>query len=328
MATFELSGPDGSKYRVDAPDENAAMQSFRKLTGTTAPAADKYQQAAQEEAASLKAKGINTGGTGGGLIRQGMQGATFGGADEIMAGLSTPLEMIKHGTFDPREGYNYAKARENLIMDEARKKNGMLGAAAEVGGAVLSGGGLANAGMTLARPGMGMASRIGAGAAEGAGYGAVSGALDGGDSFSDRFAGAGKGALVGGLVGGGIPAAGALGGAVVGPIASNIRARYNPGGVADSQLARALMESGQSGPAVEGAIRQAAQEGQGGFRVADALGNSGQRMLSTVARAPGAGRQQTVDFLEARQAGQGRRVSNALRRALTARRPLPKPRQL
>jgi hypothetical protein len=159
---------------------------------------------------------------------------------------------------------------------------------------------------------MGFLGRIGAGAAEGAGYGAVSGALDGGDSFSDRFAGAGKGALAGALVGGGIPAATGIAGGVLGPIASNIRARINPGGVADSQLARALMESGQQAPAVEQAIQQAAQEGQGGFRVADALGNSGQRMLSTVARAPGAGRQQTVDFLEARQAGQGRRISNAL----------------
>ena len=35
-------------------------------------------------------------------------------------------------------------------------------------------------------------------------------------------------------------------------------------------------------------------------------------MLSTVARAPGEGRTAAVNFLENRQAGQGRRVSNAL----------------
>lgn len=309
MATFELNGPDGAKYRVDAPDETSALQSFRKLTGTPEKAPDKYQQAAQEENANLKAKGIDT---GAGYGRQVLQGMTMGGADEALAGLSTPLEMIKHKTFDPREGYNYAKARENLIMEEARKNNGVLGTAAEIGGGVLTGGAAARAGLTLARPGMGVVGRTLAGGAEGAGYGALNGALDGGDSFSDRFSGAGKGAAIGAGVGAGIPVAGAAAGAVFGPIVSNIRARFNPGGVADSQLARALMESGQTAPAVENSIQQAAQEGQGGFRVADALGNSGQRMLSTVARAPGAGRQQAVDFLEARQAGQGRRVSNAL----------------
>ena len=36
--------------------------------------------------------------------------------DEIMVGLETPLEMVRHGTLDPREGYSYAKARENLVL--------------------------------------------------------------------------------------------------------------------------------------------------------------------------------------------------------------------
>lgn len=314
MPVFNITAPDGKKYTVTGENAEGAYSALQQHIGTSPPAEeekplDKYQQAAKEENASLKAKGIDT---GAGYGRQVLQGLTMGGADEALAALSTPLEMIKRGTFDPREGYNYAKARENLIMDEAHKKNGMLGTAAEIGGGVLSGGAAARAGLTLARPGMGLIGRTLAGGAEGAGYGAVNGALDGGDSLSDRFGGAAKGAAIGAGVGAGIPLAGGVAGALLSPIVSNIRARVNPGGVADAQLARALMESGQSAPAVEGAILQAAQEGQGGFRVADALGNSGQRMLSTVARAPGAGRQQTVDFLEARQAGQGRRVSNAL----------------
>lgn len=309
MATFELSGPDGAKYNVEAPDENSALQSFRKLTGTPEKAPDKYQQAAQEENASLKSKGIDT---GAGYARRAIQGATFGGADEVLAGLSTPLEMIKRGTFDPREGYNYAKARENLIMDEARKNTGALGTAVELGGGVLSGTGLSNAGATLARPGMGWAGRTLAGAGEGAGYGAVSGALDGGDSFSDRFSGAGKGAMVGALTGGALPTLGAIGGAVAAPVVSNIRARVNPVGVAQSHFVRGLQESGQTPSQIERSIWQAAQEGQGGFTAADAMGNSGQRMLGTVTRSPGAGRQQAVDFLENRQGDQGRRISNAL----------------
>ena len=315
MPAFNITAPDGKKYTVTGENAEGAYSALQQHMGAETKTSevekplDKYQQAAQEENANLKAKGIDT---GAGYSRQVLHGLTMGGADEVLAGLSTPFEMIKRGTIDPREGYNYAKARENLIMDEARQKNGALGTAAEIGGAVLTGGAAANAGLTLARPGMGLIGRTLAGGAEGAGYGALNGALDGGDSLGDRFTGAAKGAGIGAGVGAGLPIAGAVGGAVLGPIASNIRARLNPGGVADSQLARALMESGQAAPAVENAITRAAQEGQGGFRVADALGNAGQRMLSTVTRAPGAGRQMGVDFLEARQAGQGRRLSNAL----------------
>ena len=56
----------------------------------------------------------------------------------------------------------------------------------------------------------------------------------------------------------------------------------------------------------------AANEGQGNYTVADALGNSGQRKLSSVARAPGEGRTNVVNTLEKRQAGQARRVANTL----------------
>ena len=67
------------------------------------------------------------------------------------------------------------------------------------------------------------------------------------------------------------------------------------------------------------ALQQAPVEGQGNFSVADALGNASQRMLSTVARSPGEGRTSVVNFLENRQAGQGRRVSNALAEGFDAR---------
>ena len=111
---------------------------------------------------------------------------------------------------------------------------------------------------------------------------------------------------------------GAVGGAVLGPIASNIRARVNPQGVAASQLARAVDESGRPIADVAGDVARAASEGQGVFTVADALGNPGQRMLSTVSRSPGPGRTAAVEFLEDRQGGQGRRVINAISEGLNA----------
>ena len=50
--------------------------------------------------------------------------------------------MIRHGTFDPTGGYNYAKARQDYSLDQSRKNTGMLGTAAEAlhGGAVSAGG--------------------------------------------------------------------------------------------------------------------------------------------------------------------------------------------
>ncbi len=48
------------------------------------------------------------------------------------------------------------------------------------------------------------------------------------------------------------------------------------------------------------------------------MGNAGQRMLSTVARAPGEGRTAVVNALEGRQGTQGRRISNALAEGFNA----------
>jgi hypothetical protein len=100
--------------------------------------------------------------------------------------------------------------------------------------------------------------------------------------------------------------------AFVSPFLSNIVALINPEGLARRQVARAIIESGEAPDEIARALQQAQVEGQCNFTVADALGNASQRMLSTVARAPGEGRTAAVNFLENRETGQGRRVSNAL----------------
>jgi hypothetical protein len=288
--------------------EGVTLDELRK---PSAPAPDKYQQAALEERDALKAKGIDT---GAGLTRRLMQGATLNFGDEIMAGLSTPLEMVKRGTFDPREGYNYAKAREDLIMDDARKNTGVLGTAAEIGGGVGTGAAALGAGLTFARglaPNAGLLGRSLASAGDSAAFGALSGAGDGG-SIGERFNNSLLGGAAGGAVGAAAPAVTSLIGQAASPIISNIRARLNPQGYAQSQVARAIQESGAAPNDLSLRMVQAANEGQGVFTLADAMGNSGQRMLSTVARAPGEGRTAVVNALEGRQADQGRRVAAAL----------------
>jgi hypothetical protein len=65
-------------------------------------------------------------------------------------------------------------------------------------------------------------------------------------------------------------------------------------------------------------VAQANSEGQGMFTLADAMGNAGQRMLSTTTRAPGRARTDVVEFLDQRQAGQGRRVASSLAEGFNA----------
>jgi len=178
-------------------------------------------------------------------------------------------------------------------------------------GAKLAGGTAALVPAVAAAPGLfgatgGLGARIAAGGASNAALGGADAAIRGGDPVA--------GAIGGGLIGSAAPVAGAL----ISPFVSNIMARINPQAYATRQVARAIAESGRPTTEIANDVATAAAEGQPQFNLADALGNSGQRMLSTVARAPGEGRTAVVDALEARQAGQGRRISNALAEGFNA----------
>jgi hypothetical protein len=314
MATFELTGPDGGTYHVDAPDEHAAVAAFSAFHGTKAPDAapppDKYQQAAIDEQAKLKTAGVDE---GAGYTRRLAHGYTLGADSTILAGLQTPLEMVKHGTFSPREGYNFAKAREDQIMGDARKNTGMLGDATEMLGGAAAGGGLAGAGVTAARllaPEAGVVARSLASAADAGGIGAVSG-FNEGNGLNERLTNAAKGFGTGALIGGALPIAGAVASGVAAPIVGNLRALHNPEGFAQSQFARVIHDSGQTPQQIGQAVQDANAAGLP-FTPADAMGNAGQKALAAVVRGPGEGSTDAVRFLEARQAGQGRRVANTL----------------
>jgi hypothetical protein len=307
---IEVELPDGRVVEINTTDPNVAAQAAQKFLSSASPKPDKYQQAAIDEQSDLKAKGVDP---GAGLTRRLAHGATLGADSTIMAAAMTPIEMFKRG-INPKEAYNYAKAREDQIMGDSRKNTGALGTAAEVLGGGVSGAGLASGGVTAARflaPEAGLLARSGASAADAAGIGAFSGAMEG-NGLAERGANLLKGGLLGGVLGGATPGALALGGAALSPLISNIRARINPEGFARSQVARGVSESGMTPAQIADDIRTAAAEGQGMFTAADAMGNAGQRMLSSTARAPGQARTDVVNFLEGRQAGQGRRVSGAL----------------
>lgn len=297
---FLKLSPDEQNSTVDE-----IAKSFKSSSSKTAP--DKYQQAALEEDKTI-------GGGDAGFTRRLTHGATLGADSTIMAGLLTPLEMIKRHTANPLEGYNYAKAREDFLMNKSRENTGLLGTGAEILGGGVTGAGLASGGVTAARflaPEAGIFARSAASAADAGALGGFSGAMEG-NGVAERFNNAVKGLAAGGAIGGLTPGALKLAGAAISPVISQIRARMNPEGFAQSQIARGIHESGVNPNELSLSAVQAANEGQPQFTLADAMGNAGQRLLSTVARAPGEGRTAVVNALEGRQADQGRRVAGAL----------------
>lgn len=148
-------------------------------------------------------------------------------------------------------------------------------------------------------------SYIGRMAAEGA-SGAAQGALSAYGHDQDM----GMPAFIGGAVGALARPVTSL----VGGTASAIGSMFGAGNRTRAQnaVAEALLRSGQSADDVFNDMTRAGQQGQPEYVVADSLGNSGQRMLTGIVRSPGDERQQVVEQLQRRQAGQTDRLVNAL----------------
>lgn len=167
------------------------------------------------------------------------------------------------------------------------------------------------------RAGAGLTGAIKQGMATGAAYGAAAGAGAGEDA-TDRLTRAAIDGAVGAGIGGTLPVMGAVARPIVAPIASNITARINPAGYAERQVARAAERSGQAPEQVADRLGQAAAEGQGEYRLLDALDYPGARLGAVVTKNPGEGRTQLREFLNQRQEGQAYRVGNALGEGLNA----------
>ena len=160
-----------------------------------APAPDKYQQAAIAERDRLKAAGVSL---PEGFTRRVSAGPLLGWGDEVGAAMTTPLEMIRHGTFDPREGYRYGKAREELASQKAREKTGLAGDVTEVVGGLATLPGNVFARQASSALGGGTAARIAGYGAEGAALGGIQGAGTA-ETVGDIPGQAASGAALGGL---------------------------------------------------------------------------------------------------------------------------------
>lgn len=289
MPDFNFTGPDGKSYSITGPEGATPQQAFAMLQqhlGAPEPSAN-----AKADTAGAVAQGMTDLPILGRMIQGGAQRAAAG--IRSLAGGGSYSDELK-------KVQDYA--------DQLSQAHPLAEGLGRVGGTVAASIPLAMTGPGAAALGLGartLPGQMAAGAASGAGIGSM-------DALARGNSPVGEG-VTGGLIGAALPPALRGLGALASPIVSNISARLNPESYASSQVARALMESGQTPAQIDAALATANREGQGGvYTAADAMGNAGQRLLSTVARAPGEGRTAIVEALEGRQAGQGRRVASQL----------------
>lgn len=314
MAVYELQGPDGTIYEVDAPSVEQALQAFQQFTPSQGPQRNDdgtYGQPPADMFLDPRTGGMTSrellrnnvdasavGSLAGGL----MQGTGFGFGDEVQ-GL---LGYLEGGS----DMANLRREQARATLEAQRDQQTVASIGGELAGGIGS--------SLAAAPALGLntATTLGGRALQGAGLGTIEGALFGagnGEGAQDRLTGAATTGAFGGLLGAAAPYAlagirGALD-PVFGVVAS-MRSAANPYR-ASRAIDTALTRSGRSAPAVQAEIDAALAAGQQ-YTVADALGNSGQRMLSGVARAPGDARQEITEFLMNRQGDQGRRIAGAL----------------
>lgn len=238
--------------------------------------------------------------------------------DEMLFGLpgkaAAGLNALVRAPFTDKtigEEYDTLRGQYQNAREQYAEEHPIANTAASVAGGVHGGVTLGGAaGNIIGRVAPRVAQAVQSTYAGRLGADAVSGATQGGLSAYGHDQDVGTGAIIGGAVGGlarpimdaGGAALRSVGGLV--GIGSENRAR--------AAIAEALMRSGHSADDIANDLTIAAQQGQPEYMVADALGNSGQRMLSGVARSPGDMRQTIAETIQRRQAGQGERLVNAL----------------
>lgn len=299
MGTYQITGPDGKKYRITGDSPEGAFQALQQHLGN---------QTEQPEAQSGGATGMADA-FGRGIANS----TTLGFADELGAGarwlggkiLPWRDEVTWDQALDEVRGSDKAVAEANPGSSLAGNVTGALGLGA----------GLAKGGLSLSANAIERGAGLGRVAAASAGEGALLGGISGfgsGEGVDDRIGQAGQGLFIGGGLGAAVPLAVAGGGKVAKTVTAPIMARLMPERYSADAIGKALQRSGRTPDQVADIMQGAIEDGQRGYTAMDAMGHAGQRLASTIARNPHDERQAFVDFLRNRQAGAGERLSNAI----------------
>lgn len=303
MAVFEIE-IGGKTYEIEAPDQATAMAAVQRTVPR--PAAQKDPDARDSVLGKVDS-----------VVRGAADTLTFGLADEIAASLSTgSIGGLNKGLWGDYEA-ELARQRGIDAADAENRAGYRVGG--QLAGGLTGGVGLAKAGLSATANAVNAGKSLPAVMAASAGEGAVLGGLQGFGSgeggVQNRALSGAQGAATGGVFGLATPAAIAGVSAVAKPLVAPIMARLRPDEYAATAIGEGLERSGSSIDDIARALAAARADGQDVYTVADAMGNAGQRMLSTVARNPHNERQAVVDALIGRQMDQGRRVAGALQDA-------------
>lgn len=309
MPTFKITGPDGQSYRVTGDNPEGAFQALQQhLGGAQQPENSDFAKLITGEPRQPSFEGGMAGAAALGAADTG----SFGFGDELGAGLGATSEYLA-SLITGQKPRSYDELLTTMRDQDARAKATNPGSylAGQIAGGVGQGVGLAKGGLSLAanaaQRGASLARVSGASLADGAGLGAVQG-FGSGEGLEDRL----KGAAIGGALGAGlgVAAPGVVAGAskVAKTAVAPIFSPFMPETYAQDAIAQAVRRSGKTPDQIADIMRFAGQEGQPMYNVADAMGYTGERLMSTVARNPHEGRQAVAEALRQRQMGQGERL--------------------
>ena len=290
MAIFEVQGPDGKTYEVEAPSMEAAAEAI----GSFGDMPKGGSSANPEGVADFQNRALTFGANA-------AQGMSFGLGDEASGAVAGIKSMMGGGDYLPAYRAERDDARADMATISERYP-----AAATAG--YLTGAAIPAITASPLATGESMLGTMGRSGFLGMAEGGLQGAgnADGGGILGETV----KGATIGGLAG--IAAPAVIGGLTVGKraLTEGIPSLFGKASQskANRAIADALVRSGKTAPDLDAMIATAAREGQPEFRLMDALGLPGQRAANGLTRAGGAPGDEVAEFLATRQAGQPERV--------------------
>jgi hypothetical protein len=292
MAIFEVQGPDGKTYEVEAPSMEAAAEAIGSFG-----AMPKGGVRADPVAVNDLQNRLTT------LTANAAQGMSFGLGDEFSGAVEGVKSMLGGGDFLPAYRAERDDARADMATISERYPNAAMGG-------YLTGAAIPALTASPLATGESMLGTMGRSGLLGMTEGGLQGAgnADGRGIVGETI----KGGLIG--LGAGIAAPAVIGAATLAKrgVFEGLPQMFGKASQtkANRAIADALMRSGKTAPDIDALIAAAAREGQPEFRLMDALGLPGQRAANGLTRAGGAPGDEVAEFLATRQSGQGERVGS------------------
>lgn len=326
MPTFEIKGPNGAVFEVEAPEgatEDQVM-AFAK------------QQMAGAQSASYQAGRSEDNPVSRGVLSA-IQGPTFGFGDELYGAAAGALGTIKDGK-PFQQGYTEARDFARGVQDQYREDfpvgsvvTQLMTAAPTIalnplgkagGSALAQVSPKAAAWMNPATKLTGVAQNTLRAGLSGAGYGAVSGA---GESRAESLGGVATDAIKSAAIGGALGAVAQPVQMAIGAAGKNVAQRVVPNeaeSYAQRKVAEALARDARGSVVESGAVIPSGQV-NARFKklgaeatVADAGGQNTRQLLDTLATLPGKTKDKAESLIRSRQAGRSGRLIDAADQAL------------